>query len=95
MSSKRIRHVVLTTSVVLLSLAPRAVADNACVQGRQHVNRIESFTNCLNACLGPPGGKVDVSNAVQCLPDGCILTVTMSPQSAQRACTWAAVNFPG
>jgi hypothetical protein len=85
---------VLMASMLLLNLAQRAIASNACTEAKRQINTIESFTNCLNACLGPPAGKVDVSNAVQCLPDGCFLTVTMSPQSAQRACTLGGCQLP-
>jgi len=31
---------------------------------------------------------------VQCLPDGCFVTVTMSPQSAQRACSLGGCQLP-
>src|SRR5690242_1899653 len=88
------RCVVLVTSVILLSLPPPVIADDACVAARQQVNSIESFTNCLNVCLAPPSREVDVSDAVQCLPDRCILTVTMSPHSAQRACTLGGCQLP-
>jgi hypothetical protein len=94
MSVKRVGPFLLLTSVVLLSLAPRVIAADTCARARQQTKSIESFTNCLNACLGPPAGKVDVSNAVQCLPDGCKVTVTMSPQSAQRACTLGGCQLP-
>jgi hypothetical protein len=84
----------LMASLVLLSPGPRAIAGNACAEAKRQINTVESFTNCLNACLGPPAGKVDVSNAVQCLPDRCFVTVTMSPQSAQRACTLGGCQLP-
>lgn len=85
---------VLMASMFLLNLAQRAIVSNACAGAKLKNNTIKSFTNCLNACLGPPAGKVDVSNAVQCLPDDCFLTVTMSPQSAQRACTLGSCQLP-
>jgi hypothetical protein len=87
-------YAVLMASLVLLNLVPRAIASDACTEAKRQINSIGSFTNCLNACLGPPAGKVDVSDAVQCLPDGCLVTVTMSPQSAQRACTLGGCQLP-
>ena len=82
----RLGFAVLMAGLVVLKLAPRAHASDACSEARQQTHTIGSFINCLNLCLGPKQ-KVDVSSAVQCLPDGCFVTVTMSPQSAQRACS--------
>jgi hypothetical protein len=48
-------------------------------------NDIPSFVACLNKVLDP-NVKANVADAVQCLPDGCKLTVTMSNWSAQEAC---------
>jgi hypothetical protein len=79
--------------LVVLSLAQRAHASDVCSEAKQQIHTIGSFMNCLNACLGP-ADKVDVSSAVQCLPDGCFVTVTMSPQSAQRACSLGGCQLP-
>jgi hypothetical protein len=55
------------------------------------VNSIDSFICCVNSKV-PAGGNV--SNAVQCLPPGCSVTLTMSDQSAQAACTLGTCQLP-
>ncbi len=55
------------------------------------VNSIDSFICCVNATV-PAGGNV--SQAVQCLPPGCSITLTMSDQSAQAACTLGMCQLP-
>jgi len=80
-------------AAILLGLAgPRAGRADACSDAKAAVNSIETFTTCLNACMG--AGNKDVSDAVQCLPSKCTVTVTMSPQSAQRACTLGGCQLP-
>jgi hypothetical protein len=66
-------------------------------------NDIPSFVGCLDKALDPnvlqrPGnanGNANVSDAVQCIPDGCKITVTMSDQSAQAACFADPIKFSG
>jgi hypothetical protein len=48
------------------------------------VNSIASFVACINSKLL---GSTDVSKTVsECIPDGCFMTVTNNPSSAQGAC---------
>jgi len=65
-----------------------AGANGACTTP---VNSIDSFVCCVNSTV-PAGGNV--SNAVQCLPPGCSITLTMSAQSAQKACTLGTCQLP-
>lgn len=61
---------------------------------RDDVNDTESFVECLNSQLADQGA-VDISYAVQaCIPDGCKITLTMSNESAQAACTLAGCQLP-
>jgi hypothetical protein len=55
------------------------------------VNSIDSFICCVNENVKAGG---NVSNAVQCLPPGCSVTLTMSNQSAQAACTLGTCQLP-
>ena len=48
-------------------------------------NDIASFVACLDDRLINPA-TVNVADTVQCIPNGCKLTVTMSQESAQPAC---------
>src|SRR5208282_6460831 len=49
------------------------------------INSIRSFVACLNGI--PAADKTNVSATVAaCIPQGCYVTVTMSPESAQGAC---------
>lgn len=54
------------------------------------VRSIEGFVECLNNRA--VGG--DVSDAVQCLPPGCTLTLTQSGGSAQPACSHGGCPLP-
>src|SRR5262245_11882333 len=54
------------------------------------VRSIEGFVECLNNRA--VGG--DVSDAVQCLPPGCTLTLTKSDGSAQPACSFGGCQLP-
>jgi hypothetical protein len=68
------------------------MAADTCEEAKANIrNRgtIELFMDCLNTCV-----PADVSEAIQCLPDKCLITVTMSPQSAQRACTLGGCQLP-
>src|SRR6185436_12591000 len=55
-------------------------------------------TKDLVACLNEKlvnQGDVDISLAVQkCMPQGCKVTASMSPSSAQPACNIAATQLP-
>lgn len=76
------------TSFAFLALASAALAQ--VTPGRD----VPSFVACLNQALdstaltnaGNPNGFPNVADSVQCLPQGCKMTVTMSEISAQGAC---------
>jgi hypothetical protein len=74
-----------------LTLTRGAIAD-ACSDAQAAVKDISSFNDCINTCQG--GKATDTSNTVQCLPAGCKVTLTMSPDSAQAACTLGGCQLP-
>ncbi len=49
------------------------------------VKTIEELVACMDGVLA--GKNVTVADAVQCIPPCCSVTLTMSPRSAQAACT--------
>jgi hypothetical protein len=56
------------------------------------VETIEDFIGCLNANLLEEHHTI--ADAVQCLPEKCSLTLTMSPKSAQAACSLGGCQLP-
>jgi hypothetical protein len=47
---------------------------------------IKDFVTCLNTKIGQ-GSNADISATLQCLPASCTMTLTMSDESAQPACS--------
>ena len=74
-----------------IALSRGAVAD-ACADAKDAVKDIPTFNECINVCQ--KGKKTVIADTVQCLPPGCKITLTMSPQSAQAACTLATCQLP-
>src|SRR5262245_37126861 len=60
------------------------------------VKDIETFVTCLNDNLTGKKGVDISSDAVipTCLPRGCTFVLTMSPASAQAACTLGGCQLP-
>jgi hypothetical protein len=57
------------------------------------VRDIESFIACLNA-INPGVGDRNIASATRCVPKGCKITLTMSPDSAQPACSLGGCQLP-
>src|SRR5437762_9185899 len=76
---RKITLICLAAITIFCIHSPAAFA-----QGAGH--DLQSFVDCLNGRLSGVN-PVDVSGAVQCIPDGCKITVTMSQESAQPACS--------
>jgi len=70
---------------VLLAIVAASFVGRAPVYAQGAGHDLQSFVDCLNGRLSGVN-PVDVSGAVQCIPDGCKITVTMSQESAQPAC---------
>ncbi len=85
------RDVALAVVLIPGLTTSHGMAADTCAEAKANVKNIESFMDCLNTCVS---GPADVSDAVQCLPPKCLFTVTMSPQSAQRACTMGGCQLP-
>jgi hypothetical protein len=57
------------------------------------VSDIETFLQCINEYLS--GGDATVADTVQCIPPGCTVTLTMSDNSAQQACSLSSTGGVG
>jgi len=79
---------VATVVITALALSNHTLADPS-----DGVKDIQSFADCINNNIAQ-GNKADISNAVQCIPKGCKITVTMSSESAQKACSLAGCQLP-
>jgi hypothetical protein len=52
---------------------------------------MKDFVDCLNQKIGA-GNQADIASTLQCIPSGCTMTLTMSEESAQPACSSGAGN---
>jgi hypothetical protein len=77
-------------TVILVSLAMVVVFVGVALAlpPSANVTNIETFLECLKNQLD--GKQATVADAVQCIPKNCRMTLTMSNQSAQRACSLAS-----
>jgi hypothetical protein len=89
-SSWRSSAAAIVTAAGLMA-ASGAAADE-CSDAMKAVNDIKSFNTCQTKCRA--GKPTNVSDAVDCLPQKCKITLTMSPQSAQRACKLGGCQLP-
>ena len=79
------RQIRLCGALLLLALASLACGPPPPPVQPDDVRTIQDFVSCLNGKLaGNPA--VDISDTVQCLPQKCSITLTMSNISAQPAC---------
>ncbi|HVN39529.1 MAG TPA: hypothetical protein VMW19_15305 [Myxococcota bacterium] len=80
------------TGVLLATLAAPLLLGNMCTPDTlpDDVRSIEGFVECLNNRA--VGG--DITDAVQCLPPGCTMTLTRSEGSAQPACSVGGCDLP-
>lgn len=47
---------------------------------------MKDFVDCLSQKIGA-GNQADIASTLQCIPSGCTMTLTMSEESAQPACS--------
>lgn len=85
-SSEEIPHE--TSTLCTQDPLPRSTLDAPVPADVANPETIDDFVGCLNQKL--QGQPADISKAVQCLPQGCKFLLTMSPESAQAACTLAS-----
>ena len=76
-----------TCAAVLLFATGSALAAD-----RNDSKTIATFVKCLNDTKKAKANVADVIEA--CIPDKCKMTLTMSQQSAQKACTLAGCKLP-
>jgi hypothetical protein len=91
LSHRVVPSVLIYTPVLALTVAlavPQSARADACTDAQAAVKDLLTFNTCINTCLN--GKMSSTADAVQCLPKKCTLTLTMSPQSAQAACTLAS-----
>jgi hypothetical protein len=72
-----------------LSLATSALAQDPAA----NVKDIPSFVACMNNNIRE-GANANISNAVMCVPKGCMVYTTMSQASAQAACNLGGCQLP-
>lgn len=58
-----------------------------------NVKDIPSFVACMNNNI-QQGANANISNAVMCVPKGCVVYTTMSQASAQAACNLGSCQLP-
>lgn len=58
-----------------------------------NVKDIPSFVACMNNNV-KEGANANISNAVMCVPKGCMVYVTMSQASAQASCNLGSCQLP-
>lgn len=82
-----------TVFTIIMPQAAQGATAAQCTDAKKKVKDLSSFNDCLNICL-TVNNTANISDTVQCLPDKCSITLTMSPQSAQAACTLAGCQLP-